>query len=65
MRVLNLLYELQEIASSIKFTKEPDSTVWKFSSNGRYSVKPLYEIFSPVIWKIIAPTPPGFISFCG
>jgi hypothetical protein len=32
MRVLNLLYELQEIASSIKFTKEPDSTVWKFSS---------------------------------
>jgi hypothetical protein len=63
-RVLNLWYELQEIASSIKFSEEPDSIVWKFNSNGRYSVKSLYavvnnrgvgQIFSPVTWKIIVP----------
>jgi hypothetical protein len=64
-RVLNLWYKLQEIASSIKFSEEPDSIVWKFNSNGRYSVKSLYavvndrgvrHIFSPVMWKIIVPS---------
>jgi hypothetical protein len=44
--------------------EEPDSIVWKFNSNGRYSVKSLYavvndrgvrQIFSPVMWKIIVP----------
>jgi hypothetical protein len=63
-RVMNLWYEHQEIAGSIIFKEEPDSIVWKFNSSGRYSVKSLYaivndrgvrQIFSPVVWKIIAP----------
>jgi hypothetical protein len=63
-RVLCLWYEFHEIGSSIVFLDEPDSIVWKFNSSGKYSVKSLYvvvndrgvrQIFSPLVWKIIAP----------
>jgi hypothetical protein len=58
------------VDSSTKFIEEPNSIVWKFKSNRRYSVKSLYavvndrgvrQIFSPVMWKIISPL--GFMFF--
>jgi hypothetical protein len=63
-RVLNLWYELQEIARSIRYSEEPDAIIWKFNSSGKYSVRSLYvvindrgvkQVFSPVMWKILIP----------
>jgi hypothetical protein len=63
-RVLNLWYELQEIARSIRYSEEPDAIIWKFNSSGKYSVQSLYvvindrgvkQVFSPVMWKILIP----------
>jgi hypothetical protein len=63
-RFLNLWYELQEIARSIRYSEEPDAIIWKFNSSGKYSVRSLYvvindrgvkQVFSPVMWKILIP----------
>jgi hypothetical protein len=63
-RVLNLWYELQEIARSICYSEEPDAIIWKFNSSGKYSVQSLYavindigvkQVFSPIMWKILVP----------
>jgi hypothetical protein len=63
-RVLAQWMEMQQIASSISFTDEPDTMIWYFNSSGRYSVQSLYGIvtdrgvrqfFTPVVWKITVP----------
>jgi hypothetical protein len=63
-RVLAQWMEMQQIASSISFTDEPDTMIWHFNSSGRYSVQSLYgivtdrgvrQIFTPVVWKITVP----------
>jgi hypothetical protein len=63
-RLMNQWYELEQIASSINFTDEPDSVIWQLNSIGRYSVQSLYavvndrgvrQVFTPVVWKIKVP----------
>jgi hypothetical protein len=63
-RLMNQWYELEQIASSINFTDEPDNAIWQLNSMGRYSVQSLYavvndrgvrQVFTPVVWKIVIP----------
>jgi hypothetical protein len=62
---MNQWEELIQIASSIEFTREEDTIIWQYSSNGKYSVQTLYAIINdkgggggvkqvstPVVWKI-------------
>jgi hypothetical protein len=37
-------YELVQIASSIQFSEEPDALIWKFESNGVFTVKSMYVV---------------------
>jgi hypothetical protein len=63
-RQMNQWYELEQIASSINFTDEPDSVIWQLNSAGHYLVQSLYavvndrgvrQVFTPVVWKIKVP----------
>jgi hypothetical protein len=38
-RLMSQWYELEQIASSINFTDEPDNVIWQLNSIGRYSVQ--------------------------
>jgi hypothetical protein len=42
--MLELWEEVCQIASTIKYSDEEDSMVWKFSSNDRFSVQSLYKV---------------------
>jgi hypothetical protein len=62
--LMNQWEELIQIASSIEFTREEDTIIWQYSSNGKYSVQTLYaiindkggggvkQVYTPVVWKI-------------
>jgi hypothetical protein len=63
-RLMQLWYELVQIANDIQFTNESDAIIWQFNSSGRYSVQSLYavvndrgmrQVFTPVMWKIGVP----------
>jgi hypothetical protein len=41
---MNQWEELFKIASSIELTRDEDTIVWQYSSNGKYSVQTLYAI---------------------
>jgi hypothetical protein len=43
-RLMNQWNELLHISSSIQFTEEADSIIWKFNSTRRYSLQPLYAV---------------------
>jgi CDP-glycerol glycerophosphotransferase (TagB/SpsB family) len=56
--LMNRWYELEQIASSINITDEPDSVIWQLNSTGHYSVQSLYtvvndrgvrQVFTPVV----------------
>jgi hypothetical protein len=57
--------ELEQIASSITLSDEPDAMIWHLNSTGRFSVQSLYgmitdrgikQVFTPVVWKIYVPS---------
>jgi hypothetical protein len=63
-RLMQLWYELVEIAKGIQFTDEEDAMIWQFDSLGIFSVQALYavindrgvkQVFTPVMWKILVP----------
>jgi hypothetical protein len=63
-QLMEMWLELLGIAESINFSEEPDAVVWRFTSNGRYSVQSLYAIvnfrgvtpvYSPAIWDLCIP----------
>jgi len=63
--LMNMWYEILAIAGSIVFSTDPDAIVWKFTSNGIYSVQSLYAvvnfrgvkpIHSPAIWELCIPS---------
>ena len=56
--------ELTQIASNISLNNEEDTSVWKFTSNGQYSVQSLYAVLSfrgvmpihiPAVWQLNVP----------
>jgi mannosylglycoprotein endo-beta-mannosidase len=56
--------ELEEIASSITFSDDCDSLIWKYESSGIYSSSCLYAIINfggvmpiyiPAVWNLIVP----------
>lgn len=62
--MMNLWREVVGIAESISFSTEPDAVIWKFNSNGLYSVQSLYAVvnfrgvkpvYPPVLWGICIP----------
>jgi hypothetical protein len=63
-RLMQLWYELVQIAGDIQFIDESDAIIWQFNSSGRYSVQSLYvvvndrgrrQVFTAVKWKIGVP----------
>jgi hypothetical protein len=63
--LMNNLYELLNICSNIAYNPESDSIIWQFDSTSGYLVHSLYgvvsdrgvrQIFTPVVWKIPAPS---------
>jgi hypothetical protein len=62
--LINMWDEIISIAESVVFSNDPDSIVWKFTSNGIYSVQSLYAVInfrrvkpvhSPAIWGLRIP----------
>ena len=56
--------ELLRIVNSVILNNEEDTIIWKFNSNGKYSVQSLYAVLSfrgvspiliPVVWKLNIP----------
>ena len=56
--------ELTQIASNISLNNEEDAPVWRFTSNGQYSVQSLYAVLSfrgvmpihiPAVWQLNVP----------
>lgn len=43
-QTMNLWHELVGIAESITFSNDQDSLIWRFNSNGVYSVQSLYAV---------------------
>jgi hypothetical protein len=43
-RLMQLWYELLQIAGDIHFTDESDAIIWQFNSSGRYSIQSLYVV---------------------
>jgi hypothetical protein len=43
-RLMSQWNELLQIGSSIQFTEESNSIIWKFNSTGKYSVQSLYDV---------------------
>ena len=63
--LMNMWYEILAIAGSIVFSTDPDAIVWKFTSNGIYSVQSLYAVVNfrgvkpihpPAIWELCIPS---------
>jgi hypothetical protein len=64
MALMNQWEELIQIASSIELTREEDTIIWQYNSNGKYSVQTLYaiindrgvkQVYTLVVWKIHVP----------
>ena len=62
--LMEMWNDILSIAEDISFSNEPDSVVWKFTSNGVYSVQSLYAVVSfrgvkpvypPAIWDLCIP----------
>jgi hypothetical protein len=71
-RLMQLWYELVEIARGIQFTDEEDVMIWQFDSSGVFSVQSLYAVINDRGWnKCLLQTcgkylfPRGFISLYG
>ena len=56
--------ELLRIVNSVILNNEEDTIIWKFNSNGKHSVQPLYAVLSfrgvspvliPAVWKLNTP----------
>ena len=56
--------DLLQIAGSIALSNDEDAIIWKFNSNGKYSVQSLYAVLSfrgvspvhiPAVWKLNIP----------
>ena len=56
--------DLLQIAGSIALNNDEDAIIWKFNSNGKYSVQSLYAVLSfrgvspvhiPAVWKLNIP----------
>ena len=56
--------ELLQIVNSVVLNNEEDTIIWKFNSNGKHSVQPLYAVLSfrgvspvliPAVWKLNTP----------
>lgn len=45
-RLMNMWLEIIQLASTIIFTDEEDSLIWKFNSSGTYSSQSLYKIIN-------------------
>jgi hypothetical protein len=43
-RLMSQWNELLQIGSSIQFTEESNSIIWKFNSTEKYSVQSLYDV---------------------
>ena len=63
-RLMQLWYELREVAASISFSTDADALVWQYESKGVYSTSSLYAIinfggvtpvFIPAVWQICVP----------
>lgn len=63
-KLMNLWLEIVQVASTICFSDEEDSLIWKFTSNGVYSSQSLYKIvnfrgilpvYVPAIWHLKIP----------
>jgi hypothetical protein len=63
-RLMQLWYELVEIARGIQLIDEEDAMIWQFDSSIVFSVQSLYvaindrrvkQVFTPVMWKIHVP----------
>jgi hypothetical protein len=57
-------YEIVQIAKTIQFTQDPDTLVWKFTSNGFHNVKSMYAVVNfrgirtidvQSVWKVKVP----------
>jgi hypothetical protein len=63
-RLMSQWLEVVQIASSLQYSEEEDTMIWKFNSSGKFSVQSLYtvindkgvrQIFTPVVWKLKVP----------
>ena len=59
--LMNMWYEILAIAGSIVFSTDPDAIVWKFTSNGIYSVQSLYAV---VNFRGVKPIHPQLSGSC-
>jgi hypothetical protein len=71
-QLMNRWYDLLSVAESIQYTGDEDAIIWKYESNGVYSVSSLYAIVNfrgitpvhiPAVWQI--KVPPDCMYFCG
>lgn len=62
--LMSLWYELLSIIKDVHLNDESDQIIWSFSSNGKFSVQPLYAVINhhgvtPIyvhaIWKLTVP----------
>jgi hypothetical protein len=71
-QLMNRWYDLLSVAESIQYTGDEDAIIWKYESNGVYSVSSLYAIVNfrgitpvhiPAVWQI--KVLPDCMYFCG
>ena len=63
-RLMNMWLEIVQLASTISFSDDEDSLMWKFNSSGTYSSQSLYKIINfrgilhvhvPAVWHVKVP----------
>lgn len=63
--------ELLQVANSLTLSHEKDALIWKYNSNGQYSVQTLYAnvncrgifpIHTPAVWKLDVPPSSSHLS---
>ena len=59
--LMEMWSDILSIAEDISFSNEPDSVVWKFTSNGVYSVQSLYAVVS---FRGVKPVYPQLSGIC-
>jgi hypothetical protein len=62
--LMNMWYELLGIVENLNLQEDDDKIMWSFSSNGKFSIQPLYAVINhrgvvPVyvlaVWKLKIP----------